>query len=128
MAGNKKGVYGISHEENYTNGQMIFKEDSPGEWLYIVLTGSVETSRTVEGRKITIERLQPGDLFGEMELIGRMKRTVTAQAVGETTLGIVDRDAIIREYGQLSKQFKSILETIPVRIKKMIDRACDVSS
>ena len=128
MAGNKKGVYGVSHEESYTNGQIIFREDSPGEWLYIVLAGSVETSRTVEGRKITIERLQPGELFGEMELIGRMKRTVTAQAVGETTLGIVDRDAIIREYGQLSKQFKSILETIPVRIKKMIDRACDVSS
>ena len=128
MAGNKKGVYSISHEETYTNGQIIFKEDSPGEWLYIVMSGSVETSRTVSGRKITIERLQPGDLFGEMELIGRMKRTVTAQAIGETTLGIVDRDAIIREYGQLSKQFKSILETIPARIKKMIDRACDVSS
>ena len=128
MTGNKKGVYGISHEESYTNGQIVFKEDSPGEWLYIVLTGSVETSRSVEGRKITIERLQPGDLFGGLEFIGRMKRTVTAQAVGETTLGIVDRDTIIKEYGQLSKQFKSILETIPARLKKMIDRACDVSS
>ncbi|MBW1829150.1 MAG: cyclic nucleotide-binding domain-containing protein [Deltaproteobacteria bacterium] len=128
MEGNRKGVYGISHEENYTNGQIIFKEDSPGEWLYIVLTGSVETSRSVEGRKITIERLQPGDLFGEMEFIGRMKRTVTAQAVGATTLGIVDRDSIVKEYNQLSKQFKSILETIPARLKKMIDRACDASS
>ena len=128
MEGNRKGVYGISHEESYTNGQIIYKEDSPGEWLYIVLTGSVETSRSVKGRKITIEKLQPGDLFGEMEFIGRMKRTVTAQAVGETTLGIVDRDSILKEYSQLSKQFKSILETIPARLKKMIDRACDVSS
>ena len=128
MIGNKKGVYSISHEESYTNGQVVFKEDSPGEWLYIVLTGSVETSRSVDGRKINIERLQPGDLFGEMEFIGKMKRTVTAQAVGETTLGIVDRDSIIKEYSQLSKQFKSILETIPARLKKMIDRACDVSN
>ena len=127
MEGKRKGIYSITHEETYANGQVVFKEDSAGDWIYIVLSGSVETSRNVEGRKFIIERLQPGDLLGEMEFVGSMRRTVTARAVGETILGVIDRDAIKQEYGQLSRQFKSILETIPVRLKKIIDRACDTS-
>ena len=127
MKGKRKGIYSITHEETYTNEQVIFKEDSTGDWLYIVLRGSVETSRNVEGRKFIIEMLQPGDLVGEIEFMGSMKRTVTAQAVGETILGVIDREAINQDFGQLSKQFKSILKTIPVRLRKIIDRACDTS-
>jgi len=127
MEGKRKGIYSITHEETYTNGQVIFKEDSAGDWLYIILRGSVETSRNVEGRKLIIERLQHGDLIGEIEFMGSMRRTVTAQAVGETILGVIDREAINQDFGQLSKQFKSILKTIPVRLRKIIDRACDTS-
>ena len=127
MEGKKKGIYTITHEETFSDGQVIFKEDSAGDWLYMVLSGSVETSRNVEGRKFVIEMLQPGDLIGEIEFMGAMRRTVTALAVGETTLGVIDRDAINQEYDQLSVQFKNILKTIPTRLKKIIDRACDSS-
>ena len=124
----KKGTYRFSREETYDDGQIINDENSSGDGLYVILSGSVETSRTVRGRKYLIEKLQPDDLFGEMELIGGMKRTVTARAVGKTTLGVIDLESMKSEYDQLSRQFRSILETIPMRLKKMLDRACDFSS
>jgi len=117
----------IIREESFPSGQIIFKQDGPGDWLYIIISGSVETSRSVDGKKFVIEKLQAGELFGEVEFIGGTKRTVTARAVGDTTIGLVDREPIKNEYDRLSKQFKSILETIPVRLQKIIDRACDVS-
>ena len=123
----KKGIYSITREETYNDGQVIFKEDSSGDWLYIIISGSVETSRNIRGRTFIIEKLQPGEVFGEMELIGGMRRTVTARAVGEATLGIIDLESLKNEYEQLSKQFSSILQTIPLRLKKMLDRACDFS-
>jgi len=123
----KKGIYNIAGEETYRDGQVIFSEDSPGDTLYVILHGSVETYKAARDRKYIIERLQPGEVFGEMELIGGMRRTVTARAIGETTLGAIDRESLKKEYDQLSKQFRSILETIPLRLKKMLDRACDLS-
>lgn len=124
----RQGLYSIIREDNFPNGQIIFKQDGPGDWLYIIISGSVETSRSIDGKKFVIETLQPGELFGEIEFIGGTKRSVTARAVGDTTIGLVDRESIKNEYDRLSKQFKSILETIPVRLQKMIDRACDISS
>ncbi len=123
----KKGLYNIATEETYRDGQIIFDEDSPDDGLYVILQGSVETSKNVRDRKYIIERLQPGEVFGEMELMGGTRRTVTARAIGETTLGAIDRESLKAEYNQLSKQFRSILETIPLRLKKMLDRACDLS-
>jgi len=124
----RQGVYNIIREENFSSGQIIFKQDGTGDWLYIIMSGSVETSRNVDGKKFVIEKLQHGEIFGEIEFIGGMKRTVSARAVGDTTIGLVDRESIKKEYDRLSKQFRSILETIPVRLQKMIDRACDISS
>ncbi len=123
----KKGIFSIAREETYHDGQVIFSENSSGDWLYVVLRGSVETSRNVRGHKYVIERLQSGEVFGEMELIGGMKRTFTARATGKTTLGVIEHKAIKREYNQLSKQFRSILETMPLRLKQMLDRAFDFS-
>ncbi len=123
----KKGIYSIIREETYSNGQVIMDEAGSGDGPYIVLKGAVETSKDIRGRRYIIERLRPGEIFGEISLIGGMKRTLTVRSIGETTLGVIDRDALKKEYEQLSLQFRSILETIPVRIRKILDRAADLS-
>jgi len=123
----KSGVYNITQEETYHDGQVVFSENSPGDRVYIILNGSIETSRNVGGGKFVVESLDSGEIFGEMEFIGGMKRTVTARAKGNTTLGVIELEPIKNEYDQLSKQFRSILETIPLRLKKILDRACDFS-
>jgi type IV pilus assembly protein PilZ len=118
-----KVKYNIANEETYQDGQIIFYEGSPGDWIYVILLGSVEISKEVRGQKDIIDKLQPGDVFGELEFIGGLKRTATARAVGETTVGIMDRGLLEKEYNQLSGQFRSILETIVLKFRKMLDRA-----
>ena len=119
--------YNIAEEETYNDGQIIFKETSPGDWVYVILSGSVEILKNVQDRKVIIEKLQPGEVFGELGFIGGIKRTATARAIGETTLGIIDRGFLEKEYNQLSGQFRSILEIIVLRFKKMLDRTCDIT-
>ena len=121
----RKIQYNIANEETYKDGQIIFKEDSPGDWIYVILPGSVEISKDVRGQKDIIEKLQPGDVFGELGFIGGIKRIATARAVGETTIGVIDRELLEKEYNQLSGQFRSLLEIIVLRFKKLLDRASD---
>ena len=123
----KKGIYSITREKTYDDGQVVFDEDSPGDGLYLILSGSIETSRNVQGRRYAIESLQTGEIFGELELISGMRQAVTARAVGKTILGVIDIEALKKEYNQLSRQFRSILETVPLRLRKMLDRACELS-
>jgi uncharacterized protein (TIGR02266 family) len=82
----------------------------------------VEISKIIRGKKCVIEVLEADEVFGELGFIGGMKRTATACAVGKTTLGIIDRQFLEKEYNQLSGQFRRILETVTRRFKKILER------
>jgi CRP/FNR family cyclic AMP-dependent transcriptional regulator len=125
----KYGSYdNIAGEENYRAGQIIFKEGSSGHWVYMVLTGSIEISRAVDGKKSILGILGPGEIFGELALIGNIKRTATARALVETTLGIIDRDFLDSEFNKLSSNFRNILITIVQRYSNVINRARDFAT
>ena len=116
-------AYIIASEETFQPGDIIFEEGDSGDWVYVILSGSVELSRTVQGHKYIIQILRSGDIFGEFENIGKIKRMTSAHSIGVTTLGVIDRDFIDKEYNQLSQQFRSILESMVDRNKKLIQRA-----
>lgn len=120
-----KNIYNIANEIDYKNGQIIFNEGSSGDWIYVIMSGSVEISKNVGGKKYVITTLQPDELFGELAFIGGINRTATARAVGETTLGIIDRGVLDKEYNKLSGEFRSIFQIVILRFRQMLDRACD---
>ncbi|MBW2076126.1 MAG: cyclic nucleotide-binding domain-containing protein, partial [Deltaproteobacteria bacterium] len=105
-------MYPIASEEAYKDGQVIFKEGTSGDWVYVILQGSVEISRTIGENKYTITILEPGEVFGELGYLGDIKRTATARALGETTLGIIDRGFLDREFNLLSSSFRSIIVAV----------------
>lgn len=115
----------IAGEETYHHGEIVFKEGSSGDWVYVVQSGSVEISKTVENKKFVIEVLEKGDIFGEVGFIGGMGRIATAQAVGETKLGVIDKDFLTSEFNKLSDDFRLVLVAVAQRVKKMTDRASE---
>ena len=120
--------YHIAAEEIYQDEEIIFREGASGDWLYVILSGSVEISKMVQDRKYIIGVLQPGEVFGELEFFGLLRRTFTARAIGETTVGIIDREFLEKEFNQLSAQFRSILKGITRRFENILGRASDFST
>ena len=121
-------MYQIAAEETYKDGQVILEEGSSGDWVYVILSGSVEISKTIGGRTFMITALEPGEVFGELGYLGAMKRTATARASGETTVGVIDRTFLDQEFNKLSGPFRSILVAVVKRFRNLIDRACEFSS
>ena len=121
-------MYNVASEETYQDGQLIFKEGSSGDWIYVIISGSVEIFKTVEGKEIIIELLQTGEVFGELSFLGGIKRTASARAAGETTLGIIERSYLDLEFNKIHGDFRTILVTLAGRFKKMLDRASDFTS
>lgn len=123
-----KPVYIVSAEETYHYGQVIYEEGSSGDWVYVILSGLVEVSKEIQGRKYIIEILQAGDVFGVLEYIGRIKRTTTIRSIGVTTMGLIDREFLDREYNQLSVQLRSMVKIMTLKSEKILNRFSEVVS
>jgi uncharacterized protein (TIGR02266 family) len=121
-------MFELASEETYENGQVIFQEGSSGDWICTVLSGSVEISKLVEGKRVIVATLSVGEVFGELSFFGAVKRTATARAVGRTTIGIIDRASLDSEFNKLSSGFRAILVASIERYQKLLERATSFSS
>lgn len=120
-------MYTFASEERYSDGQVIFREESAGNWVYVIFSGAVELSKQINNKKFILETLKEGDLFGELAFIGKAKRTATATAVGETLVGLIDRDSLDLEYNKLSTDFRMILQSILKKFEKTNARIADLT-
>jgi uncharacterized protein (TIGR02266 family) len=122
-------MYPIATKKTYKDGQFIFREGTYGDWIYVVLSGSVEVSKMIGGRKSIITVLEPGEVFGELAYLGTIdKRTATVRAIGETTIGVINRTFLDEEINKLSGYFRTILVAVVKRFRTLLDRACEFSS
>lgn len=121
-------MYMITTEEKYHDGEIIFEEGSHGDWVYVVESGSVELTREVGGKKVVLEVVPPGEMFGEMGFITQLPRTATARAVGETTVGLIERSYLDHEFNKLSSGFQKILKKLAIRLTRTTRIACEAIS
>ncbi|MFC1489540.1 cyclic nucleotide-binding domain-containing protein, partial [Thermodesulfobacteriota bacterium] len=115
-------MFEVSTEEVFQDGQIIFKEGNAGDWIYIIESGTVELYKMAGEEKVVIEVLNPGDIFGELSYIARIPRTLTARAVGETTLGILDRSILDQQFNKLSGSFRMILVNLALRLERTTEK------
>lgn len=66
-------------EINFPNDHVIFKQDDPGDVMYLVRTGTVKV--VVDGKEVN--RLNRGDYFGERALLKHQNRAASVTTVGE---------------------------------------------
>jgi uncharacterized protein (TIGR02266 family) len=108
--------------ETYKAGDVIFEEGSHGLAVHILHSGKVEISKTVQDRKIVVEILGPGDIFGEMSFIDHSPRSATATALEDTVLELVDKDFLDKEFNQIDSDFREIVTTLVRRLRKTTQR------
>ena len=78
---------------NYQAGEVIFHEYDTGDALYVVEEGAVRIWVTDEDvQEVTLAELKPGQLFGEMAVLDRGKRSSSATAMVDTHLHRLSSD------------------------------------
>jgi CRP-like cAMP-binding protein len=115
-------MFQVATYENYPDGAVIIEDGSFGDWIYVVEEGEVEISKKVGERKVVIEVLKPGELFGELAYIGKMARTATATAVGPTVVGLLDKNFFDDEFNKLPANFQAMFKAVAVRLKNTTEK------
>ena len=99
-------------------GQRIFTEGEPGEDLYVILTGKVQLHRG--DNEVAV--LSRGAHFGEMALVDRTPRSLSATAVEHTRLLTIRRAAfyeMVKAEPSLSvKLLWSFVQVLAERLRK----------
>jgi len=86
----------LATETTLRAGEVLFEHGDPGDTLYAILEGALEFSViSVGGRKLSLDVMHPGAVFGEIALFDPGPRTATVTALEQSrVLGIRNADAM----------------------------------
>lgn len=101
----------------FQDGEVIVTEGIVSNNAYVVLSGKVKIVKKVDNKMVAIGTLPKGSVFGEMGLIGASTRTATVSAIGETNIGIIDKESFEKMLNQLPEDFRSIINSLVERLK-----------
>lgn len=101
----------------FTDGQIILKEGSFGDALYLVLSGKVEVSKMIDGKKSVVAYLEQGAVLGELSFIDKKPRPASAIAVGDVEIGVVDKEFLEYEINKMSYEFSLVLNALAERLR-----------
>lgn len=77
----------ISEEFIYKNGEYIFYEGDPPDWLCIVEAGNVKAIKQLEdGKEIILHMFTSGDIFGELAVFDRRPYPASALSMGQSRI------------------------------------------
>lgn len=81
-------------EASYAGGMFVFRHGETAAKVHVVRTGTVELSREVKGRRVTLQILRPGDVFGDVPAFLGEPEVFDARAVEDCTILSLDTEGL----------------------------------
>jgi CRP/FNR family transcriptional regulator, cyclic AMP receptor protein len=75
----------------YTHGEIIIRQGTDGDCLYVIQEGRVEIIDETGGKETKVAELGDKEFFGEMGLFEKDVRSCTVRAVGDTRVLTIDK-------------------------------------
>ncbi len=112
---------------SYARGEVIFREDDPGDALFVVVSGLVKVYRSsVDGDEMVLVTLGPTAVFGELPMIDGGVRSASAAAVELTTVLTLKRTALLEALRSSPELADGLLRSIGSMVRRLTDQAADL--
>jgi hypothetical protein len=105
----------------FYKGQQIYKEGQKGTIAFMIQKGSVNLYRTVDGRKVIVERLGKGEIFGEMGALSGTPRVHSAEAAEYCDLMVLTEQIIQTLLARCPKTIQHLTRILIRRLRKASD-------
>ena len=101
----------------YSDGDTIITEGIMSNNAYVILKGKVRVTQKVDKKIVTVATLKEGEVFGEMGLISETVRSANIAAIGEVTVGVIDKELFNQVMNDLPNGMKPILSALVERLR-----------
>ena len=89
----RKNLVKYIYVRTYNSKEIVFKQNYPNVVFYILKQGELTVTLEKDGKTLELNRLEPGDFFGEIGLFLDDNRTATVTAITDSVLlGISKKD------------------------------------
>ncbi|MGD8243236.1 MAG: DUF4388 domain-containing protein, partial [Desulfobacterales bacterium] len=115
----------VVDEEEFFDGEEIIIEGNHGNWIWVILEGTVELSKATPDGPITFLQISDGAFIGSLSslLADDSVRNVTATAVGNVQLGMLDSQGLGSELGRMSAEFQNLVRSVDKRYAGVMQNA-----
>jgi CRP/FNR family cyclic AMP-dependent transcriptional regulator len=103
--------------QRYSDGDIIVSEGVASNNAYIVFEGKVNITKKVNKKSILINALGKGEVFGEMGLISQSIRSASVVAVGDVTIGVIEREQFEATVSKLPDDVRAIVKALVDRLR-----------
>lgn len=117
----------VVDREKRSDGETFVKEGTYGTWIFVILKGIADVLKETSRGPLRIMRVGEGAFVGSIAALLKHDnvRGLTARAVGDVQLGVLDSQALYAEYGHMSPEFRSLIISLDKRLKQVTDRVVD---
>jgi len=117
----------VADEEDHKDGETIVQQGKYGNWLWVVLAGTVEIRKETPKGQVTILKAGRGAFIGNISVFLEHSsvRNYTAVAIGDVQLGVLDSQLLSMENAKLSHDFKKIIKSLDKRLSQCANRAVE---
>ncbi len=101
-------------EETFRTGEMLIKQDTAGDFMFLIVTGEVVISKVIASSEIELARRQSGDYVGEMALFDGQLRSANVVASSDVSGYIIDVDLffyLFRNFEQIKINIIKIINS-----------------
>jgi serine/threonine-protein kinase len=112
-------IFKISTRSGYKQGEIIFEENTIGNRMYIIISGRVDITKIIDGKKVLVNSLKEGDCFGEMGIIDSSPRYATAEA--ESDCIVIAINEVILRYSEPKlclKLYKNLASILSEKLRR----------
>ncbi len=100
----------------FNKGQVIFREGQSAKHAYLIRSGKVAIYKDVNGRKVFVAFMVPGQILGEMAIITGEPRSASAEAAEYCELLVMDEKTLQNALNETLPIIKALLNQLIVRI------------
>jgi CRP-like cAMP-binding protein len=115
-----EGVCQVAHVKTLKRRDELFHKGDEGGEVYVVSSGKLKVLTTsIEGDDVVFSILGPGEVFGEVALLGAMRRTASVSAIEDCTLVAINRRDFMSYVKTDPDVAAKLLSVLAMRIKRV---------
>ncbi|WP_447979960.1 Crp/Fnr family transcriptional regulator [Candidatus Nitrospira bockiana] len=107
--------------------QLIYLPGDPSTTVYLLKRGRVKIASTnASGKEVTFEILEPGEIFGELEVLEDSPRETQAEALDDVLICAIHREDFDRYLHEHPDMTVKLTKLIGLRLRKIQSRVEDL--